>query len=303
VQAADVPGRFVDGCHTGRTVLWLRSPGARFPVPVILAEVGGVCLTAEGRTLRRTFAAVERVVTFVIDPFPWEEVERLADDLLNHPRLPLRLLWPASSADGCTYDYEAMHARPLNRSIREMENLEALALQAGADRPTLVDGPLKRCARTGELARPGSPLVVGVIKRQDRNYLHPRGRLILLDLRPGERTPYFKIGGSQGGADVETASWFLKLAGARNELPNWGVVRVEVAWVQFGRLPDPVGCVNRLSRWLLAARCRDSDYARAPVSVEPVVRAEDSLKSLLTPPEALRHRFCLQAGVGLGGTS
>ncbi len=82
-------------------------------------------------------------------------------------------------------------------------------------------------------------------------------------------------------------------------MPNWAAVRVEVPWVQFERWPtsDRTGLVNRLSRWLLDARCRQQSYARMPVSMEPVVRAEDSLKSLFTPFGVLRNKFLRHAGV------
>jgi hypothetical protein len=55
-----------------------------------------------------------------------------------------------------------------------------------------------------------------------------------------------------------------------------------------------------LSRWLIDARCRQQSYARMPVSLEPIVRAEDSLKSLFTPFGVLRNRFLRHAGV-IGG--
>ena len=44
-------------------------------------------------------------------------------------------------------------------------------------------------------------------------------------------------------------------------------------------------------------RCRRSSYARGPVSLDPIVRAEESLKSLMTPPSALAQRFYRLAGV------
>jgi len=73
----EAPRRFVDGCHVGHTVAWLQDAEG-YPVPLMLAEIGGVCLEREGRELRRGFHVVERVVTLIIDPFPWNEVEDFA---------------------------------------------------------------------------------------------------------------------------------------------------------------------------------------------------------------------------------
>src|SRR5262249_20056007 len=67
-----LPRRFIDGCHRGETVAWLQAPQG-YPIPVRLAEIGGVCMQLDGRTLRREFAVVERVVSLIVDPFPWNE--------------------------------------------------------------------------------------------------------------------------------------------------------------------------------------------------------------------------------------
>jgi hypothetical protein len=95
------------------------------------------------------------------------------------------------------------------------------------------------------------------------------------------------------------ATWYLKLAGS--DMPNWGIVRVEVPWEQFVHLwpttHDQTGFVHRLSRWLIDARCRQESYQRMPVSLEPIVRAEESLKSLLTPFGVLKNRFLRHAGL------
>ena len=72
-----------------------------------------------------------------------------------------------------------------------------------------------------------------MVKTHAQNYLHDQGWRTLLDLRPGQRTPFFKIDRRQTGSEsaLPVATWYLKLAGS--DLPNWGVVRVEVPWVQF----------------------------------------------------------------------
>src|SRR5262245_16803095 len=73
----EIPCRFIDGCYHGENVAWAKSPEG-FPIPVRIAEIGGVCIRAENRTLRREFAVTERVVASIFDPFPWDEVESFA---------------------------------------------------------------------------------------------------------------------------------------------------------------------------------------------------------------------------------
>jgi hypothetical protein len=306
VAPGEYPTRFVDGCHTGHAVCCLRNPTHGWPVVVFLAEVGGVALRADGRTLVREFVGLERVVSFVADAFPWDEVEAFAAAVANLAEFPLRLL-PArrpEGADANLFDYEVHRQQAETRTKNEMATWEAVAIDADPAAATLLDGRLASRLLTAPTARRG--LVVAVVKTHAQNYLHDQGWRTLLDLRPGQRTPFFKIDRRQTGNEsaLPVATWYLKLAGG--DLPNWGVVRVEVPWVQFAdRWPArerQVGFVNRLSRWLIDIRCRQASYARMPVSLEPIVRAEDSLKSLFTPFGVLRNRFLRHAGV-VGSTS
>jgi hypothetical protein len=302
----ETPQRFIDGCHVGHAVVCLRAPESGWPIPVMLAEVGGVAMRLKGRELVRDFFGLERVLSFVVDPFPWDEVEGFAEAMANHSELPMRLL-PASapSQEKNPFDYEVMRKQAQNRSNNEMANWEAIALATDTVAPVLVDGRLEPRLRSEEQARK-RPLVIGVVKQQAQNYLHPQGWRTLLDLRPGQRTPYFRIARRKEGGenDLPVATWYLKLAGTHEQLPNWGAVRVEIAWVQFERWPESArtSMVNRLSRWLIDARCRQRSYVRAPVSLEPIVRAEESLRSLFAPFSVLRNRFYRHAGV-LGGSS
>ena len=55
-----LPCRFIDGCHRGQTVAWVQDIDGH-PVPVMLAEIGSVCLGQQDRKLRREFEIVERV--------------------------------------------------------------------------------------------------------------------------------------------------------------------------------------------------------------------------------------------------
>ncbi len=298
----EFPVRFIDGSHTGLPVLCVRTEQG-WPIPLMLSEVGAIALRSVGRGFEREFVAVDRVLSFVTDPFPWENVEAFAADLANKPELQLRIL-PAklpNSEQYSRFDYEVMRSQARARAVQEMANLERLALAVDRTVPTLVDGPLSRV--TGNPPA-GSPLLIGIAKTQAAAYLHDAGWRTLLTLRPGQRTPVFKIAGVDGKNEgrISVASWFLKLSGGSQLAPNWGYVRVEVPWNQFEeKFPHVFSFVDRLSRWLIDARCRTSSYARMPVSLEPIVRAEDSLKPLFTPFPVLVNRLYRTAGFFRGG--
>ncbi len=283
-RSDEVPQRFIDGSHLGHTVAWLQD-GEGFPIPVRLAEIGGVCIRAEGRELRRAFAVVEREVSMIIDPFPWHEVESFATALV---RTGLRLLPAALPQEGETerapsFDFERMREQTRVRAQHEMEVLEELALCQDRDIPSLVDGRLGRFQRAG-VTRSN---LVGVIKQHRESYLHPLGWRVLYGLEPGQRTPAFQLPSKH----FPVVSWYLKLAGARGALPNWGVVRVEVPLGHYEQINGDTGYLNRVSLALLQRRCRQSSYGRGPVSLEPIVRAEESLKSLFARSSELMHRF------------
>jgi hypothetical protein len=301
-RPGEFPERFIDGCQSGHAVACLRAPEVGWPVPVFLAEVGGVAMRLHGRELRRDFFGLDRVVSFVTDPFPWPEVEAVAAALANLPGWPLRVLTTSRpSGDPIElFDYEKMRKAAQNRAANEMANWEAVTLAADRTTPTLCDGRLEPRLRSPAAAERFA-LVVGVIKTHSANLLHPQGWRTLLDLKPGQRTPFFKIATTTEGKpnDLPVATWFVKMAGGDEVMPNWAAVRVEVPWIQFIRRSESerTGFVNRLSRWLIDARCRRPSYARMAVSLEPIVRAEDCLKSLFTPFGVLRNRFLRHAGV------
>jgi hypothetical protein len=296
-KSGEHPLRFIDGSRSALPVLCLRSPQG-WPIPLLVSEVGAVALRLDGRSFVREFVTVERVISFVAEPFPWAEVEAFAAAVVNDTDLSCRLVPANRPPEGHNpFDYEVMRSQASHRCEQEMLNAERLALAADPTVPTLVDGKL--AGRIGSKAAAGRPLLVGVVKRLAAE-LHPEGWRTLLGLRPGQRTPVFKLSGMSGGkeADMPTASWFLKLAGGPRLAPNWGFVRVDVPWVQFAEhFGSDFSFVGRLSRWLIDARCRQESYGRMPVSLEPIVRAEESLKPLFTPLPILSTRLYRQSGL------
>jgi hypothetical protein len=278
LDADTLPRRFIDGCHDGKTVTCLQD-SAGHPIPVRLAEVGGVAMRLDGRALKREFAHIERVVCAIVDPFPWHEVEDFAAALAGIGMRLLPALPPiVNDVRQLTYDYASMEQRTYTQAQVEMRVLEELALGQGPEELTLVDGPLGRIEH---------PRAVGAVKQHRKSYLHPRGWQVFYDLQPGQRTPAFRL----DSQSLPIVSWYLKLDGAHGALPNWGVVRAEISCAHFEREGSDFAYLDRLSRALLHLRCRQASYARAPVSLEPIVRAEESLKSLFTAPTTLAQRF------------
>lgn len=95
-------------------------------------------------------------------------------------------------------------------------------------------------------------------------------------------------------------SWYVRLSGGEGTTPDWGLVRVEASLKWF--LARGYGSrervhqsgsdfINQLSRTLYEYRCREANYARAAISLHPIVRAESSLGSLFSPGGMLRSRF------------
>ena len=295
------PRRFVDGCHVGHTIAWLRDAEGH-PVPLMLAEIGGICLERDGRDrdLRRSFQVVERVVSLAVDPFAWNEVEDFAVALgkagfrLLPAALP-KVVGGAPARRLASYDFEVMRKQAQNRSTAEMAVLEEVALCQRAEVPTVVDGRLEGRINSN-IALQRCP-IVGVVKQQRRGYLHAKGWRAYYRLEPGERTPAFLIRGTAEKAAIPVVSWYLRLDGGRGLLPNWGVVRVEVAEAYFERIGRDFAQVDRLSHALYQMRCRLATYGRGPVSLEPIVRAEECLKASFSPPSWLAEHFYRLTGL------
>src|SRR6516225_698180 len=73
-KAGEYPVRFIDGSLAALPVLCLR-PQQGWPIPLLVSELGAVALRLAARSFIREFVFVERVLSFVADPFPWAEVE------------------------------------------------------------------------------------------------------------------------------------------------------------------------------------------------------------------------------------
>lgn len=279
------PLRFVDGRDRGRTVTTIYTRD-KHPVPVRISEIGAVALRdVEGSLRREASVIIERIITFIIDPFAWDEIESFAIALRKIGKHGFRLLPSPAPEGGLSYDYERMRKTTQNSSNTEMSRLEKRVLAFDSRVPTIVDGRLE--PRLGAFDQMRDP-VAGLIKTHRENYLHPRGWQVFYSLEPAQRTPALLLQGKH----LNVVTWYVRLDGAGGEMPNYGVVRLEITQSFFeNALGRDWNYINRLSRLICDYRCRDESYDRAAISIHPIKRAEDSLGALLTDGEVLTNRF------------
>jgi hypothetical protein len=287
IDWAERPIRFIDGKDVGETVTCLTSPDG-YPVPVRLSEIGSVVVEVRDGQCRRTFSHVERVVSMVVDQvFPWHEVEAFASSLQD---TGMTLLWAQPPEGKPSYDLEKMRKASQNRSMDEMVVLEGAAVLRDTSIPTIVDGRLE--PRLGGPEASDWP-VFGVIKTQRKTYLHSLGMQVLYRLAPGQRTPAFTLPDER----LPVISWYVRLDGGPGMMPNWGLVRVEAPLRWFERTGRDWSIIDQLSRTVHDYRCREQSYGRAPVSLHPIVRAEELLGALFSPRSMLANRFYRLAGL------
>lgn len=275
------PKLFIDGKDVGRTVAWLQTAEG-FPIPVRLSEIGAVLMCNTNRRLQREWHIVERVVTMVVEPFPWDEVESFAAALQVEG---FRLLPCQKPKEGLTYDFQEMRKATQNRSMDEMIRLEKQALVRAGQVPVLVDGRLDPRWRGFDEAN--TP-VVGMIKGHHRNYLHDEGWRIYYNLQLGQRTPAFLLPQEH----IPVVSWYVRLDGTTGAMPNWGIVRLEIPEKFFRlQLQKDWTYIDALSRMVCEYRCKDKSYERASVSLYPIQRAEEILGATMTGGDQIASRF------------
>ena len=292
------PVRFVDGKDVGQTVAWLRGTDGGF-VAIRLAEIGSVVMRVVNGELRREFAQVERVLAMNTAGFPWEEVESFALALREHE---IYLLPTRRTPEEFQMNFEKIRKFTQRRSMQEMMTLEEFALAQQNDVPTIVDGTLKD--HESGFDADESP-VFGVVKTQQRLYVDRQGQDILFGLPEAQRTPAFSFsydtsrGIERNKSRLPIVAWYLRLCGNDCIEPNVGIVRVEVShkwFVNKGYGETEINAagkdfINQLTRTIYEYRCRQRDYRRMKISLEPIVRAEESLGALFCPPNYLKNKF------------
>ena len=74
------PIRFVDGKDVGQTVAWINSPDG-YPVPIRLAQNGSIVMILKNGEIRRDYSTMDKVISMVVDPFHWDEIDGFASSL------------------------------------------------------------------------------------------------------------------------------------------------------------------------------------------------------------------------------
>jgi hypothetical protein len=154
----------------------------------------------------------------------------------------------------------------------------------------VVDGPLRK--------RRGLARTIGYIKTQRGNYLPATHTSVVTGLRPGQRSPVFRVGTAWGGY-----SWYLRLPSGR------GVSRPGAPWAGMVR----VECSTELSKQeaihladlstVTLPRFASTAYKdpRAPQNLIPIAGLERRLRGLLGDPRLL-HR-CLTIATSAAPTT
>jgi hypothetical protein len=134
----------------------------------------------------------------------------------------------------------------------------------------------------------GPDSIVKNIKTPYRQYLHAAGWRVFYALQQGQRTPAFLLRQKK----VDVVSWYVRIDGTVADLPTWGIVRLEIPAKFFSHSQkNDWSYINCLSRFVCDYRCKDTGYHRASVSLYPIQRAEESLRSLFSGSDALIHLF------------
>lgn len=143
---------------------------------------------------------------------------------------------------------------------------------AGSNDLLVVDGPLHY--------RTNLERTVGYIKSHQALYLPAELNAVVSQLRPGQRTPVFHMGGSTW----DRHSWYLRLPGGA-DTPWAGIVRLEAA--PDLSLTAIVELANRTQTVLGRYASEDYKDSRAPQNLYPIGGLERGLRHLLGTPQIM----------------
>ena len=270
---AACPRRFIDGSLSSRTIGAVWVEGARRPL--VLAVVGALELRLEDSRLVRPFDgySLKPVLCLVSNGLDGDEVAELA---AGCSRLGIHLL--AAESTEVSVDFEVLRRRSFDLAKQAMEAEERDLLLREPKLPALVDGLLER--RLVTVASQQMP-VVGMVKRQLRQYLPNSHVGLLYELKPGQRTPAFLLETEH----ARVVTWYLRLSTIDNVGPNYGLVRLTMPLEYLANaFPEPAERtdeISAISDFIRTLRHREASYGRVGVSLEPIVRVEDELHALM----------------------
>jgi hypothetical protein len=273
----DMPVRFIDGSVATRTVGSLIVGYRRRPL--IAAVVSAAALELDGRALRRPEGAVTRkLLCLYSDGMARDDLIEAAQ-ILSTIGVELRHR-PLGSTEG---DFDTMRRATRSLAMDEMEAMERQVMLEDLRKPTLMDGLLER--RLAGAMTHDVP-VVGLVKRQMTSYLPAHLMEMAYALTPGERTPAFLLRTVQ---HVDLVNTYMRLSAQTGASPSYGIVRVTapLEYVQRAHGDDLASYLSGLASYLYRLRHRDLAYARAGISIEPIVRVETHLHAILPQIDAL----------------
>ncbi len=282
---ADAPVRFVDGSIVSRTVGVITVAYRRRPL--IAATIAAAALELDGRSLRRAPGA-RRLKVFCLNKNGIDG----ADLQETHERLRALDIEMHTSEAGQTADFDTLRRSTRSIAMSAMEDAERAVMRDADDTPTLVDGLLERRIAEGRQDVP----VVGLVKRQIATYLPPALQELVYSLQPGERTPAFVLRTEMGPkrTEIEIVNCYLRLSSPSGAAPSYGIVRLTapLAYVERYHAGEALGpYLSGLAGYLYALRHRDYAYARAGISIEPIVRVEEHLHALRPDIDSLVQKL------------
>lgn len=264
--------RFVDGVHRIDAQLWVDEPDGTASAALCASYAAGVvCCCAAGAHLvdaqvrRGLFTTAEAGADIVTSAGTYVAVRGIPQP--DQP--PMRQLMLALQGS------------------RAATELQVALASATPDEPA-GDTAEGHCGPgllvvDGRLPARSLPRAIGYIKTHHGDYLPAGLRGVVTELRPGQRTPVFRLGRPHGGS-WERCSWYLRLP-ATPGAPWAGVVRVECTADL-----DPAAVVELagLSQ-LTLVRFASAAYKdpRAPQNLYPIAGLERALRRRLGAPELL----------------
>ena len=280
----DAPVRFVDGSIVSRTVGVITVASRRRPL--IAATISAAALELKGRNLSRA-AGARRLKILCLNS------NGIDHDDLEATRQQLGELGVGleTSEANQTADFDTMRRSARSIAMSVMEAAERSVMCDADETPTLVDGLLERRLTQGRQAVP----VVGVVKRQIATYLPPGLQELVYSLNPGERTPAFVLQVmGPNRAELEIVNCYVRLSSPLGAAPSYGIVRLSapLEYVKRHHVGQDLGpYLSGLAGYIYTLRHRDYVYARAGISIEPIVRVEEHLHALRPDIDSLRQKL------------
>ena len=224
---------------------------------------------------------LERLERNVLPPAPQfysGEMELVVPEAANIAAPPNMALVPVGI--GLTDTEVTMRQRMANAISARREGRETEVARAFREGWLLIDGGIGKVLEQ----TPTGVQMVGVVKSHQRQYFASQARIrVILDLKPGERTPVFLRERNQLQGK-EAYSFYLRLFDSDGKSPLYGLIRIELP-------PDSsmMEQADEICAWLLAERDPLSlPDARFDRMLYPIRLVEKHLKARQPSDSAIR---------------